>query len=168
MGTILSPRLGLDHFESLSIGVWRETFSNMSRLFVDLSKERVETYRIAALTNSGYDRQTTKISCTPARARLSKVQSSSVALHTGKRHYNHKPTMPIQFRRQQTSQTTQSVHRRRNEEQAHTLGFPEVNGLNRLLKLSARITACRTSSSSPRSFSFPDEFFGGIYQVSLV
>lgn len=41
---------------------------------------------MAALTCSGNERQITKISCTPANARLSNVQSSNVALHTGRRH----------------------------------------------------------------------------------
>ena len=35
----------------------------------------------------------------------------------------------------------------------HTRGFRVVSGLNRLLKLSARMTACKTSSSSSISLS---------------
>ncbi len=46
----------------------------------------LETHRMAAFTWSAYDLQMTKISCTPASARLSKVQSSRVALHIGSRH----------------------------------------------------------------------------------
>ncbi len=43
-------------------------------------------HRIAAFTWSAYDRQITKISCTPARARLSNVHSRRVALHIGNKH----------------------------------------------------------------------------------
>lgn len=42
-----------------------------------------------------------------------------------------------------------------------TLGFRLVKGLNRLLKLSANMTACSTSSSS-MSFSLPAEDFGAM------
>jgi hypothetical protein len=44
------------------------------------------TRLIAALTNSACDLHITKISWTPARARLSNVQSSNGALHIGRRH----------------------------------------------------------------------------------
>ena len=42
---------------------------------------------IAALTRSGCDLHTTKISCTPANARLSSVQSSKGALQMGNKHW---------------------------------------------------------------------------------
>jgi hypothetical protein len=42
---------------------------------------------MAALTRSGWDLHTTKISCTPANARLSSVQSSNGALHIGNKHW---------------------------------------------------------------------------------
>jgi hypothetical protein len=41
-----------------------------------------------------------------------------------------------------------------------TLGLPRVKGLKRLLKLSARMTAWRTSSSPAKSFSLPFCFGG--------
>lgn len=44
------------------------------------------THLSAALTCVAYERQITKISCTPANARLSSVQSSSGALQIGSRH----------------------------------------------------------------------------------
>jgi hypothetical protein len=43
-----------------------------------------------------------------------------------------------------------------------TRGFRVVNGLNRLLKLSARTTACNTSSSSSANLSFSDPCLGGM------
>ena len=47
---------------------------------------RPRTHFIAALTRFGCDLHTTKISCTPAKARLSSVQSSKGALHIGNKH----------------------------------------------------------------------------------
>ena len=44
------------------------------------------TYLIAVFTWAACDLHTTKTSCTPARARLSKVQSKRGALHMGSRH----------------------------------------------------------------------------------
>jgi hypothetical protein len=75
MGAILIPELGLDHFESLQHTSWHRKY-----------KTHIDTYLIAALTRSACERQTTKISCTPASAKLSKVQSSSDALHIGSKH----------------------------------------------------------------------------------
>lgn len=49
------------------------------------------------------------------------------------------------------------------ENENRTRGLPTVRGLKRLLKLSARMTAWRTSSSSDISFSLP-VFLGGIVE----
>ncbi len=111
------------------------------------------THRIASLTCSAYDLQMTKISWTPANARLSNVQSNNVALHTGSRHYS-RERHPMYVNLYQRCKHLDEIIR--------TLGLPTVSGLNRLLKLSARMTAWRTSSSPPRSFSLPEDDFGGI------
>jgi hypothetical protein len=50
-------------------------------------KESIKTYSIAFFTCLGCDRIITKISCTPANAKLSKVQSSSGALQIGIVHW---------------------------------------------------------------------------------
>jgi hypothetical protein len=76
IGTILRPALGLDHFEFLDSTV----------NYYEQENSGSETHLIAVLTSSACDLHITKISCTPARARLSNVQSSNEALHIGSRH----------------------------------------------------------------------------------
>lgn len=137
IGTILIPELGFDHFDCLNTK--GQKWHRVSRSIY------VHTLWLPWLDR----RRNGTPQKSPARQQVPSFQRSNPA----GMHYIW--VVNTDTRRQDLIERSVLNGKRR------TLGFRLVKGLNRLLKLSANMTACSTSSSS-MSFSLPAEDFGAM------